>query len=139
MTTTPPEARPALTVSPPQVTMLVVCLVSIFFIVNFYSKSLDSYRLNQRAAQIHRENARLEGQIKALQERVAYFSTEGYVETAAREKLNLIKPGDRPIIIIPAEPQIATVAEPPTAPEHGYPFATFGYLAKWMDLFFGTH
>lgn len=138
MTNTPPETRPALTVSPPQVTMLVVCLVSIFFIVNFYSKSLDSYRLNQRAALIHRENARLEEQIKALQERVAYLSTEAYVETAAREKLNLIKPGDRSIIIIPAEPQIATVAEPPATPEHSSALVEFGYLTNWLDLFFGT-
>jgi cell division protein FtsB len=117
--------------------MLVVCLVSVFFIVNFYSKSLDSYRMNQRVMQIRRDNALLEEKITQLQERVAYLSTETYVETAAREKLNLVRPGDRSIIIVPAEPAMATVAERPPVPDAPHVLPEFGHLASWFNLFFG--
>lgn len=137
---TPPsggEPR-SLTISPAQLTILVVCFVSIYFVISFYGKSLDSYRINQRAAQARQENVRLDAQIKELQERVAYFASESYVETAAREKLNLVKPGDRPIVILPAQAEVATVEGPPSGTDAMRPFVEFGHLADWLYLFFGS-
>ena len=128
----------ALSVSPAQLTVLVICIVSIFFVANFYGKSMDSYRINQRAAQARQENARLEAQIKVLQEKVSYFSTESYLETAAREKLNLVKPGDRPLVVLPAVAEMATVAGPPPGAERARPFAELGHAGDWLVLFFGS-
>jgi cell division protein FtsB len=127
-----------LSVSPAQLTVLVICIVSIFFVANFYGKSMDSYRINQRAALARQENARLEAQIKVLQETVSYLSTESYLETAAREKLNLVKPGDRPLVVLPAVAEMATVAGPPPGAERARPLAELGHAADWLVLFFGS-
>jgi cell division protein FtsB len=135
---TPTSAGGALPISPAQLTVLAICIVSIFFVANFYGKSMDSYRINQRAAQARQENARLEAQIKVLHETVAYLSTESYLETAAREKLNLVKPGDRPLVILPAAAEMATVAGPPPGAEQTRPFAELGHAADWLVLFFGS-
>src|ERR671933_321249 len=80
-------------ISPAQLTMVVVCVVSAYFIVGFYGKSVESYRINLRAEQVQRQVAALEARKRQLQARVAYLATDGYVETAARDKLNLVKPG----------------------------------------------
>ncbi len=125
-------------ISPAQLTVLVVCCVSIYFVVAFYGKSLDSYRLNQRANIVLRENALLERQIKELQERVAYLSTESYVETTAREKLNLVKPNDRPIVVLPAQLEVAGVEGPPLPSEYPRPLADLGHAADWLYFFFGN-
>ena len=125
-------------ISPAQLTVLVVCVVSIFFVANFYGKSMDSYRINQRAAQARQDNARLEEKIKDLEQKVAQMSSESYLETAAREKLNLVKPGDRPIVILPATIEMATVAGPPPGSGTARPLAELGHAADWLILFFGS-
>lgn len=134
---TPTAQGRLLPISPPQLTILVVSVVSIYFIISFFGKSLDSHRINQRAVEARRVNARLETQIKELQDRVAYLSTDSYLETAAREKLNLVKPGDRPLVILPAGVELATVAGPPLTGD-ARPFAEFGHLPDWLILFFGN-
>lgn len=133
----PAEQGRLLPISPPQLTILVVSVVSIYFIISFFGKSLDSHRINQRAIEARRVNVKLESQIKELQERVAYLSTDSYLETAAREKLNLVKAGDRPLVILPAGVELATVAGPPVAGD-ARPFAEFGHLPDWLILFFGN-
>ena len=129
---------PSLALSPAQLTVLVICVVSIYFVANFYGKSMDSYRINQRAIEARRENARLEAEIKALQASVAYLSTESYLETAAREKLNLVKPGDKPLVVLPAGIEQATVAGPPPGADRARPLAELGRAADWHALFFGS-
>ena len=135
---TPSSGGPPLPVSPAQLTVLVICVVSIFFVANFYGKSMDSYRINQRATEARRENARLEAQIKQLEERVAYLSTESYLETAAREKLNLVKAGDKPLVVLPVGAEMATVAGPPPGGTAARPLAELGHAADWLVLFFGA-
>jgi cell division protein FtsB len=135
---TPSPAVGRFSLSPAQLTVLVICVVSIFFVANFYGKSMDSYRINQRAVQARRENARLEQQIKTLQEKVEHLATESALETTAREKLNLVKPGDRPIVILPAMVEVATVAGPPPGADATRPLAELGHAADWLVLFFGA-
>ena len=126
------------TLSPAQLTVLVVCVVSIFFVANFYGKSMDSYRINQRAALARRENARLEQQIKELEAKVSEMATESFLETTAREKLNLVKPGDKPIVVLPATAEMATVAGPPPGADQARPLAALGHAADWLVFFFGA-
>jgi len=133
----PGEPRPRV-ISPAQLTIVVVCFVSIYFIISFYGKSLDSYRVNQRANDVRRDVAQLEVQIKELRGKVAYLSTESYVETTAREKLNLVKPGDLPVVVLAVGSDIATVASPPPPSEYPKPFAELGHFADWLYLFFGN-
>ncbi|MGH2370114.1 MAG: FtsB family cell division protein [Chloroflexota bacterium] len=123
-------------ISPPRLTMLVVCVVSVYFIVGFYSKSVESYRINQRAAQVRQEVAELESQNEGLQARVAYLATDTYVETAARDKLNLVRPGDRSLVIVPEQSAIMGPAGPPPRREPSRFLAEFGHFEEWLALFF---
>ena len=132
-----PEAR-RFPISPPQLTLLVACAVSIFFFINFYSKSLDAYKINQRAVAARLVNAKLEARIKVWQQKVAYLSTDSYLETAAREKLDLIKAGDHPIVVLPSDIEVATVASPPPPAENRHPFPQLGHATDWLVLFFGN-
>jgi cell division protein FtsB len=136
----PPSAvrRPPspLGVSPAQLTIVVICVVSAYFVVGFYGKSVESYRLNQRSEQVQREVRALEARNRQLQERVAYLATDGYVETAARDKLNLAKSGDRSLIVLPEKQDVAWVESPP--PATGVrALVNLGRLADWLFLFFG--
>jgi len=131
----PPRAGgAALWLSPVQITMLVVCVVSAYFVVGFYGKSVESYRINQRAEAVRRQIAQLEAQNRRLLQQVADFSTDAYVETAARDKLNLAKPGDHSLVVVPAEDGVATVEGPPPAAP---PARELGHLDDWLALFFG--
>ena len=132
-----PGARQSFSVSPAHLTMLVVCVVSVYFIVGFYGKSLDSYRINQRALVVRQEIAQLETQNRQLLDEIAYYQSDTYIETAARDKLNLVRPGDRSVVTLPA-PQGAI--GPPAAPpaEGSGPFLpSFGHLGEWVELFLG--
>jgi hypothetical protein len=132
-----PPTRPFF-VSPPQLTLLVVCVVSVYFIIGFFGKSAESYRINQRAAAVRKEIAVLEAQNSKLKERVAYLSTDGFVETTARDKLNLIKPGDHSLVTIDAEPQVAGVAPPPDPTEAARLFPGVGHRDDWIALLFSA-
>jgi hypothetical protein len=128
--------RQPFSISPPHVTMLVVCVVAVYFIVGFYGKSLDSYRINQRAVEVRKEIDQIEAQNRDIQARIAYLQSDGYVETAAREKLNLARPGDRSVVLLQNTPD---VAGPPGPPPAAPAMVAFGHLGEWLDLFFGQH
>jgi len=123
--------------SPAQLTIVVVCVVSVYFLIGFYGKSLDSYRISQRADQVRREVADLEARNKALQEKVAYYATDGYVETAARDKLNLVKPGDYSLVVLPEKQEVAWVEALPTGAARQGSLTELGHFDDWLALFFG--
>jgi cell division protein FtsL len=129
--------RQPFSISPPHVTMLVVCVVLIYFVIGFYGKSLDSYRMNQRVAAVRQEIAALEATNRDLQARVAYLNTEAYVEMTAREKLNLARPGDRSLVMIPARNGPIGPPGPPTGQRPAARVPEVGYLPEWVALFFG--
>jgi Septum formation initiator len=131
-----PGGRQPFSVSPPHLTMLVVGVVAVYFIVGFYGKSLDSYRIGQRAAEVHQEIAQLEARIRELQAEVAYVQSDDYVERAAREKLNLARSGDRSVVILRGQTE---ALGPPGPPPAASPGPSFGHLEEWLDLFFGPH
>lgn len=140
----PPSPLP-LSVSPAQLTVLVVCVVSVYFVANFYEKSLQAYRISQRATEVHRDIDRLEADIQRLKAEIAYYQTDEYVEVMARNNLSLVKPGDRPVIVLPAEPtpaaeqaQGAEIRASPTAPAttHLPRDPELGYIPSWVAVFF---
>jgi hypothetical protein len=126
-------------ISPAQLAMIVVCVVAVYFLIGFYGKSMDGVRINQRAEAVRRQITVLEAENRALMEQVAMLSTDAYVETAARDKLNLVKPGDRSLIVLPANPDVASVEPPPAPGDTGRRPGELGYLEDWLALFFGSH
>ena len=89
--------------------MLIGCvvLVLLYLLVRFYDTSVESYRLEQRAEVVRQEIARLESDNQALATQVARARTDEYVELIARERLNMIRPGDRPLVMLREQPPAA--------------------------------
>ena len=124
-----------------------VVLVLLYLLVRFYDTSIESYRLEQRAEVVRQEIARLESDNQALATQVAQARTDEYIELIARERLNMIRPGDRPLVMLrepppPARTQSlpAPAAAPQTLPALAPPVprAGFGHVGEWLNLFFGS-
>lgn len=122
-----------------------VVLVLLYLLVRFYDTSIESYRLEQRAEVVRQEIARLESDNQALATQVAQARTDEYVELIARERLNMIRPGDRPLVMLREQPPAARpqpLPAPAAAPQPALappvPRAGFGYVGEWLNLFFGS-
>ena len=123
-----------------------VVLVLLYLLMRFYDTSVESYRLEQRAEAVRQEIARLERDTQALATQVAQARTDEYVELVARERLNMIRPGDRPLVMLreppPAPPHplpapaAAPQLPPPVAPP--LPLPGIGHVGEWLNLFFGS-
>jgi cell division protein FtsB len=103
----------------------------------FMARSDDTQRIAKRLEEAARDVARQEAKVEVLRTQVAYLATDAYVEVAAREKLGLVKPGDRPVIVLREVDEVAWVpAAPPERPAG--PFGPgYGRLDEWVRLFFG--
>ena len=121
-----------------------VVLVLLYLLVRFYDTSVESYRLEQRAEVVRQEIARLESDNQALATQVAQARTDEYIELIARERLNMIRPGDRPLVMLrepppaPPHPLPAPAAAPQPAVAPPLPRAGFGHVGAWLNLFFGS-
>ena len=62
----------------------------------------QGYLLAQEEAELRREVARLREENVRLQSEISYARSDQYIERVAREQLNLVKPGDRAIVLVPA-------------------------------------
>ncbi len=130
--------------------MLIVCvvLVLLYLLAQFYDTSVESYRLEQRAEVVRQEIDRLERDNQALATQVARARTDEYVELIARERLNLIRPGDRPLVMLREKQPVAVPVQPLPAPPAvslpepvlapPTPLARFGHVGEWLSLFFGS-
>lgn len=125
-----------------------VVLVLFYLLANFYATSVESYGLEQRAEAARREIERLERDNQVLATQVAQARTDEYVELTARERLNMIRPGDRPLVMLREQPPVVLPAQPLPAPAAApqpqpmvappMPLAGFGHVGEWLTLFFGS-
>ena len=98
-------------------------------------KALEVYQLNQQASQIRSEIAVLKDRNTELRRQIEYLQSPDYVERAAREQLNLVQPGDIPLVLVypsgkepPAEPSRASTPTQPFSPAN---------WQRWWSFFFG--
>src|SRR5919204_1316376 len=83
-------------------------------------KALDNYRLNQQADALRTEVRELRNENIALQQQILQARTDASIESIARQQLGLVRPGDNPLVLIPAGPAVGseaqTTAQPPAPP-----------------------
>ncbi|MAG36977.1 MAG: hypothetical protein CL878_12145 [Dehalococcoidia bacterium] len=128
--------------------VIFVGLVTLYLLANFYGTSVESYWLEQRAEEARQEIARVERDNQALATQVARARTEEYIELIARERLNMIRPGDRPLVMLRENQEALSRAQPlppPPAlplpqpvPAVPTPLARLGHVSEWLNLFFGS-
>lgn len=124
-----------------------VVLATLYLLANFYGTSVESYWLEQRAQDARRDIARLEKENQFLIARVARAKTDDYIETIARDRLNMIRSGDRPLIMLRVKkdptPRLESLPRPmgdslPKREAASLPMLTrFGHVNAWLSLFFG--
>jgi cell division protein FtsL len=96
--------------------VLVVPLL-LYALVATGQKALDNYRLNQEAETLRAEVVSLRAENIQLQQDIERARTDTAIEAIARAQLGLIKPGDRPVVVIDqSSPSVAPITPPTPAP-----------------------
>lgn len=118
-------------------TVVGVLAFFVWILSGFLARSDDTQRIAKRLEEASRDVAKQEAKVEVLRTQVAYLATDAFVEVAAREKLGLVKPGDRPIVVLPEVDEVAWV--PPAPPARaGGPFGPrYGRVDDWLRMFFG--
>lgn len=109
--------------------VLVVPLL-LYALVGTGQKALDNYRLNQDADAMRGQVQALRDENIQLQQQIEEARSDTAIEAIARDQLGLIKPGDRPVVLISNAPQ-QTAAAPPPPPANPPP-----PWRQWWDYFF---
>lgn len=79
-------------------------------------RAVEGYQLARQVEAMRREVAELREQNVELQRRIARYRSDAYIERVAREELNLVRPGDVPVIIVAPTPA-PTAARPTPTPD----------------------
>lgn len=99
-------------------------------------KALDNYRLNREADRLRGEVVVLRADNVRLQQQIEAARTDAAIETIAREQLGLVRPGDKPLVLLDGDAgtpatsagqSAASASAPPPPP----------VWRQWWDLFFG--
>ncbi len=94
----------------------VIGIASILFLIRTTEHAVSSYHAAREVEVVRKQIQDLRQQNVELQQRIARYRSDAYVEKVAREELNLVHPGDVPVIVIAPTPEPAGAAKPqPTA------------------------
>ena len=110
--------------------VLVVPLL-LYALIATGQKALDNYRLNQEADGLRAQVVGLREQNIQLQKDIERARGDTAIETIAREQLGLIKPGDRPMVLIAQQSSSSTATSAAPTPAPPPP-----PWRQWWDYFF---
>lgn len=108
--------------------VLILVAILIFFLVNLGRTSIKYFSIKNEINDLEKEIISLEKENIELTTKINYFQSDFYKEKEAREKMNLKKPDEKVIIIIP--PDESTVAPKEKAE------INVSNLLKWWNYFF---
>lgn len=112
--------------------VLVVPLL-LYALVATGQKALDNFRLTEEADALRAQVLDLKNENIQLQQQIERERTDTAIETLAREQLDLVMPGDHPIVALSDATQPVVGQAPPPAPEP----VSQPPLRQWLDYFFG--
>jgi cell division protein FtsL len=123
-------------VGPPPMALRLAAVLAVplllYALVATGQKALDNYGLNQEADALRAEVLALRAENVQLQKQIEQARTDSAIEAIAREQLGLIKPGDRPFVLISDRLQAsATSRDEAPAP------SPLPVWRQWWDYFFG--
>jgi len=104
---------------PPGLLLAVLGPAFVLILAATAQRAVEGYQMARQVDGARKEVAVLRQQNVELQERIARYRSDMYVEKIAREELNLVRPGDVPVIVIAptAEPTVVPTPRPsPTMP-----------------------
>lgn len=106
--------------------LLAALSLAVYFLFALGHRGAQAFQMQNEGAQLEREITRLESRHQRLEADREASQTDADIEKVAREQLNLIKPGETAVIVVPAEGARARVAEgssePPTRETDSIPW-----------------
>lgn len=123
-------------VGPPPLALRLAAVLAVplllYALVATGQKAVDNYRLNREADGLRAEVLGLREQNLALQREIEQARGDTAIETIAREQLNLVRPGDHPVVVLQsASASNAAGASPPPTDTPASPV-----WRQWWDFFF---
>jgi cell division protein FtsL len=125
-------------IGPPPLALRLAAVLAVplllYALVMTGQKAVENYQLNQQAGGLRAQIVGLRAQNVQLQQQIEQARTDAAIETIAREQLGLVKPGDRPLVLVSdrSAPSAAPVAAEAVA--RATPEPTW---RQWWDYFFG--
>jgi cell division protein FtsB len=95
-------------------------------------KAVDNYRLNREANGLRAQVLGLREENLALQREIEQSRGDTAIEAIAREQLNLVRPGDRPVVVIPSSASQDAAGSSPSATDA----PARPVWRQWWDLLF---
>lgn len=105
------EGAPA---APRRVLAVVVGVAALYLVLVIGQRAVDAYRANREIEAVREEIASLRARNLMLQAELSSSRFDDDIERIAREELGLIKPGDKPLVLIwpPTGPPVDEGAAP---------------------------
>ncbi len=114
--------------------VIVIVVLLIFLMMGFNNRLINMNRLIRQENILQTRIAGLESTKIAVEEQVAYATSEVALEEWARESNHLIEAGDQAIVLIPSDEQLSTPVPPSVIEEEK---SSLSHFETWILLLFG--
>lgn len=114
---------------------LVLLIILFIFAAGFFGVWRKIEEGKKRLAGVEKEVAETIGRKEELQKEISQKQSLEFLEREARNRLNLIKPGERIVILPPKEARGSDASDPSLESTDGRVTATPNWQ-KWWKLFF---
>jgi cell division protein DivIC len=114
--------------------LAVLSIACALILMRTAQRAVESYQMALQVEAVRKEVGELKQQNIELQERIARYRSDTFVEKVAREELNLVRPGDVPVIVIAPTPQPTAAAAPRPAATPAIPIPR-----QWLRHFLDEH
>ncbi len=112
--------------------LLATLSLAMYFAFAAGQRSLQMYHMQQERARLERDISALQARQRGLLEQKQHLLNSQDIEGAARRQLDLVKPGDIAVIVIPE-----TTSPEPAPPTPEPPPDTRPFWRRWFDALGG--
>jgi cell division protein FtsB len=124
-------------VSLPRIVTIVTFTLVAFLVIDFGRKALDSFQVERQVEWLREQVALEQERNEALHHRLEYVASDAYVEKIARERLQLIKPGERMVVVVPTNAEPSSVTHQTRVVEEQQN-EDQAYWQQWANLLVGS-
>ena len=112
--------------------LLIVALLALVYMLFATGKIIwNNLQFDKQLKEIKTQISKLEDSNTTLAEQILYLQTDSFKEREARTKLGLVKPGEKVLVVPPAQKSIE-LPKPVEAPKEK------DNWQKWLEYFFKT-
>ncbi len=127
-----------ISLSLPKIVAVVTLTLVAILVVDFGRKALDRYHIQREVEWLSQQVAAEQEESEALQARLEYVSSDAYVEKIARERLKMVRPGERAVVLVPRNLEPVSDSGAPLAAATSPEDEAKPYWQQWWDLLFGA-